>query len=702
MAAVSSVTPLIALEAVAIDTETTGLDTRTARIVQLGAVRVGPEGRIGEACEALVNPGIPIPPGSSKIHGLTDADVAAAESFAMAWAALWNVLDGALLIGHSIGFDLAVLAAEAERNGIPWQRPRTLCVRLLGHVANPTLPDQSLDTLAAWLGVTIEGRHSALGDARAAAAVFGALLPHLERLGIRTVAEAERACLSRTAALDEAGRAGWSDAVGLPPPPPTHVIDPFAYRNRVGELMNTPPFVQKPTDTVHSAIDLMARRRISSVLVHADGVADRNVEEYGIVTQRDIMRLVAAHGADAFGQELGSVATRSLASVRADAFAYRAIGRMDRLRVRHLVVRDAHDRVVGMVSARDLLRLRAAAAINLDDSLQASKTVSEMAAAWAMLPDAALALIREGVEAPVVAEIVSEELRAVTRRAAILAEQAMLGDGRGAPPRPYALLVLGSGGRGESLLAADQDNAIVFADGEPDESHDRWFAELGEHVAATLDKAGVPLCKGGVMASNGAWRGSLEHWKRRVLEWVARSRPEDLLNVDIFFDFRPVHGDHGLADALANFAADQARDRPVFSKLLGERVAVGNPFGILGGFNTENGRLDLKRYGLFPIVAAARTLALRHGIRALSTRDRIAGLLTTNTGAESDLSAMQDAHAFFLRLLLAQQGRDLFAGLPASNRVETATLDRRSQRDLKSALKTVQTLPQLVRDLMFA
>jgi signal-transduction protein with cAMP-binding, CBS, and nucleotidyltransferase domain len=302
----------------------------------------------------------------------------------------------------------------------------------------------------------------------------------------------------------------------------------------------------------------------------------------------------------------------------------------------------------------------------------------------------------------VVAEIVSEELRAVTRRAAMLAEQAMRAEGRGAAPRPYALLVLGSGGRGESLLAADQDNAIVCADGEPDESHDRWFAELGERIAETLDKTGIPLCKGGVMASNAAWRGSLDHWKRRVLEWVARSRPEDLLNVDIFFDFRPVHGDHGLADALAAFAADQARDRPVFSKLLGERVVVGSPFGILGGFQTENGRLDLKRYGLFPIVAAARTLALRHGIRALSTRDRIAGILAAKTGAESDLVAMQEAHALFLRLLLAQQGRDLFAGLPASNRVETAPLDRRSQRDLKSALRTVQTLPQLVRDLMFA
>ncbi len=686
----------------AIDTETTGLDTRRARIVQLGAARIGPDGRAGETFEALVDPGIPIPPGASEIHGLRDSDVAGAPGFAAALADLENFVDGALLIGHSIGFDLAVLAAEAERAGIQWRRPRTLCVRLLGHVVNPMLPDQSLDTLAAWLGVPIEGRHSALGDARSAAAVFVALLPRLEAMNIRTVAEAERACLSQTTALDDAGRAGWSDAVGTPPPPPTHVIDPFAYRNRVGELMKSPVVVASATDTVRSAIDAMVEGRISSVLVHEEGVPGRSVMEYGIVTERDVMRLVAAHGAEAFATRLGPIATRPLASVRAGAFAYRAIGRMDRLRIRHLVVRDEQERVVGMVSARDLLRLRAAAAVNLDDSLQASASVAEMASAWAMLPDAALALIREGVEAVVVAQVVSEELRAVTRRCAILAEQAMLAEGRGSPPRPYALLVLGSGGRGESLLAADQDNAIVFADGEPDEAHERWFAELGERLAAMLDRVGVPLCKGGVMASNAEWRGSLARWKERVRDWVGHSRPEDLLNVDIFFDFRPVHGDHGLADALALFALEQTRNRPTFSKLLGERIAVGSPFGMLGGFNTDHGRLDLKRFGLFPIVATARTLALRHGIRALSTHDRIAGLRAAHPAAAGDLAAMEEAHVLFLRLLLDQQGRDLFAGLPASSRVEIATIDRRSQRDLKAALKTVQILPQLVRDLMFA
>ena len=51
----------------------------------------------------------------------------------------------------------------------------------------------------------------------------------------------------------------------------------------------------------------------------------------------------------------------------------------------------------------------------------------------------------------------------------------------GEPPCPYAVAVLGSAGRGESLLAMDQDNAIVFAEGAPGGPEDRWFATLGMH-----------------------------------------------------------------------------------------------------------------------------------------------------------------------------------------------------------------------------
>jgi CBS domain-containing protein len=526
-------TPLIALDAVALDTETTGLDTAKARIVQIGAIAVS-RGRIldGRQIEMLVDPESAIPSASTRIHGVTNAMVRNAPAFAAAWTAMQAFIETRIIIGHAIGFDLSMLEREATRAGLPWKKPRSLCVRLLARLVEPGQTNLSLDAIAARLGIVIVDRHSALGDARAAAEIFVALLPKLQERGIRTLAEAERACMGQRTELETGHRAGWAEPVSRPAPPSFRSVDPFAYRHRVGELMSSPPVVVTPSVSVKDAIALMISRRISSLFVANPAEPARPLDAYGIVTERDVMRLLASDGAKALAMPVDGIVTRPLASIREQAFAYRAVGRMDRLKIRHLAVRHENGRLAGIVSARDLLKLRASAAINLDDTIEHAASPAEMAAAWAMLPGVADALIAERIDARAIAEIVSEELCAMTRRAAILAEAEMTGEGHGPPPCPFAVLVLGSGGRGESLLAADQDNAIVFTEGDPDGPADRWFARLGEKIAGLLDQSGVPYCKGGVMAKNALWRGSLAHWKERVADWIGRARPQDLLPVD--------------------------------------------------------------------------------------------------------------------------------------------------------------------------
>ena len=68
--------PLLSLDAVAFDSETTGLDTNKARMIELGAVRIV-HGEIDKSQEfrELINPGVPIPADSQAIHGIGDADV---------------------------------------------------------------------------------------------------------------------------------------------------------------------------------------------------------------------------------------------------------------------------------------------------------------------------------------------------------------------------------------------------------------------------------------------------------------------------------------------------------------------------------------------------------------------------------------------------------------------------------------------------
>lgn len=703
MTPITGATPLFALEAVAVDLETTGLDAAKAVIVQIGAVPISEAGlRDADAYERLVDPGVPIPASSTEVHGIDDAMVRGAPALPALWDEFGELLDGRVVIGHTVGFDLTVLANEARRHRLPWRKPRALCVRMLATVVAPSLASHSLDALASWLGLETRDRHRALGDAEAAGLIFLSLQPHLEARGIRTLAEAERACRGLSGELERHHGAGWEPPVGEPRDELLGSFDTYPYRHRVGEIMVSPPVVVPPETTLKAAIDAMVGHSISSVFVTATGRPGLDAGEYAILTERDAMRRIARDGAAALDEPVGALGSRPLVTIRETAFLYRAVGRMGRIGARHLGVRSEAGSLVGVVSARGLLRLRAGPAIALADAIEQAGSARDLALAWSTLPVVVSSLIAEAVDAHIVCQIVSEEIRSMTRRATVLAEQEMLAAGRGQPPGDYAVMVLGSGGRGESLLVPDQDNAIVFEVGDPDDPEDRWFAELGGRMAAILDAAGIPYCTGGVMAKNAEWRGSLDTWTDRIERWVRQSRPQDLLNVDIFFDEAPVHGALGLGHRLFEHAFAIGRESPTFAKLLGERLASpAYPITMFGAIKTQDGRLDLKQHILFPVASAARVLAIRHGVVERSTRARLAGLVARGIGSEADLTAMREAHALGVSLTLGQQSHDIASGRKPTRMVDLAHLDRRQRSDLKQALGRVQDIPTLLRDLMF-
>jgi CBS domain-containing protein len=706
MATVSNATPLIALNAFVIDTETTGLDPAKARIVEIGALPLK-GGKLDEksALRQLVHPGQHIPEVATGIHHIDDAMVASAPGFAAVWPELAAAISGSILIGHTLGFDLAVLRRECERARLPWNTPRTLDTRLLAQVAEPNLGSYTLEALASWLGVSGDGRHSALGDATLTARIFLALLPKLRAGQIRTLAEAEQACLALTHVLEDQHRAGWEGAVAPPRAREERAlarIDSYPYRHRVADVMSAPPQFVAASASLGQALQRMAQAKLSSLLVtEKDAGVPKCPHDTGIITERDALRAVAAHGAEALARPVGAFASKPLVTLPAAAFVYRALGRMNRLNFRHLGVENADGEICGIITSRDLLRLRAQEATILGDRLDQGDDVPTLAAAWARLPQAAGALLAEGVGGRDIAAVISRELGALTRRAGVLAERRMKEEGQGDAPCPYALCVLGSGGRGESLLAMDQDNAIVFAEGEPGGAADLWFAALGGMVSDILHEVGVRYCEGGVMGSNEKWRGSLATWRARVSDWIGRSRPQDLLSVDIFFDLVGVYGDRALAQELWRGGFDAAQGNAVFAKLLADAPGEMPPgLNLFGGLRTDNGRIDLKKVGLFGIVSTARVLAVRYHLLERSTPARLAAAAALGRG-QQDLDALARAQALFLDLILDQQIADVKGGLPPSNKVAVKRLTRPQRQALHEALGAVRHLDTLTRDLLF-
>ena len=233
-------TSLAALPAIALDLETTGLDVANDRIVQIGGVVMrGPIVLSAPRINTRVDPGLPMPPASTRIHGITDADVADAPSFPELLESLVDALAGRVVIGQNIRFDLAVLRHEAARTGAPWRDPPVLDVAHLASALDRSLVDLSLESLANRFGVTIEARHDALGDSLAAAALFTALVPRLREADIRTLGEAEAFAARRTDLIHREVEAGWhsmpGEAPDAPSLPPLARVDSFLYLRRLDE-----------------------------------------------------------------------------------------------------------------------------------------------------------------------------------------------------------------------------------------------------------------------------------------------------------------------------------------------------------------------------------------------------------------------------------------------------------------------------------
>ncbi|MFG1480138.1 exonuclease domain-containing protein [Xanthobacter sp. V4C-4] len=186
--------PLEDLSFTVFDTETTGLDPAGGdEIIQIGATRIV-NGKLlrAECLDQLVDPRRSIPEAGIAIHGIRPAMVRGQPTIAEALPAFHAFVSDTVLVGHNVAFDLRFLKLKEASTGVRFEQP-VLDTLLLASIVHPNAEAQSLEAIAARLGVTVSGRHTALGDALVCAEVFLKLLPLLRQQGIRTLGEARAA-----------------------------------------------------------------------------------------------------------------------------------------------------------------------------------------------------------------------------------------------------------------------------------------------------------------------------------------------------------------------------------------------------------------------------------------------------------------------------------------------------------------------------
>lgn len=163
-----------------VDVETTGLSPRRGdRVVEIAVARVDASGRVEDEFATLINPD-GRDTGPSFIHGITNADVAAAPTFAQVVPELLQRLDGTVLVAHNAPFEEAFLLEELRRAGVTGLRLPALCTLWMGRQTFTTA-NHKLGTLARDAGVPLVDKHAALGDVRAVSALLPVMLGRFGR-----------------------------------------------------------------------------------------------------------------------------------------------------------------------------------------------------------------------------------------------------------------------------------------------------------------------------------------------------------------------------------------------------------------------------------------------------------------------------------------------------------------------------------------
>ncbi len=176
------------------DTETTGLNPRGGdEIISLGALRVVNLRLLTEEkFDQLINPQREIPWESIKYHGIRQEMVADKPTVDQVLAQFHRFVADTVLVAHNAAFDMRMFQMKEVASGIYFINP-VLDTMLLSAVVHPTYDDHSLEGIAHRLGVTVEARHTAIGDALTTAKLFLKLVPLLRQQGIVTLGDARRA-----------------------------------------------------------------------------------------------------------------------------------------------------------------------------------------------------------------------------------------------------------------------------------------------------------------------------------------------------------------------------------------------------------------------------------------------------------------------------------------------------------------------------
>ncbi len=269
----------------------------------------------------------------------------------------------------------------------------------------------------------------------------------------------------------------------------------------------------------------------------------------------------------------------------------------------------------------------------------------------------------------------------------------------GPPPCGYALLSFGSIGRNEPTLNADQDTAILFESTSDDLRNQEYFYRFGESVTSISEASGISRCNGGNTAANPSWVMNEAAWRKQFSSWINTGQPEDLILVNIFFDFRVIAGDQKLAIDLRRHIFHEVHNRPAFLFNLAQDTLSYRPlFDLLGRIRSDSQHINYVNLKgtMMHFVNFARIYSLKNEIVETNTIKRLQALMEKKNIPQDTGQDTIEAWRFLLGLRLKNQVVSMELNFNQENTLILEELSSWEESMLKKAMSQIGNLQKRI------
>jgi CBS domain-containing protein len=326
---------------------------------------------------------------------------------------------------------------------------------------------------------------------------------------------------------------------------------------------------------------------------------------------------------------------------------------------------------------------------NLDDLEAASRRTTDLATL----------MMNHGADGAQVSRMLSSSANGVVRKAVefIVAEM-------GPPPLPFDIMLMGSLGRQEVTLSADQDHALIYPDVQQDEAAvvQEYFLQMGKRLADLLNAAGYPYCRGKIMSSEAEFCRPLSQWCAAFDGWINSLEPDDLMRTKIFFDFRSALDEGHLVAALHAHLEKALAEKPRFFPMLAQSILQYEPplssFGSFVLKDADDGRQGLDIKGVMAqLVDVARLRSLQCGVAVAGTLDRFQALAEADHLRPQTADDSAAAFRLLLNLRLHHQAQRRANQQDVDNIVDPDSFSADQQKEMKQAFRQIKAMQESLK-----